>query len=601
MKRRPFRTPPPDPERRLHHRAGVWSRLWILVISLALVVIAGRIVQLQTRPHPRIEARLERDDSGATLLARRGPLLDRRGRPVAVSRVATRLFVDPMLIEDPFTFPEMLAEATGGDPIEIAKKVGPRMRQRYVVIDDDLSPEAADAVRRLGRRSIGLQPHPVRDYPMGDMAGQVIGFVGVEGHGLEGLERVFEPRLAGADGGLRYRRDAARRPMWLDYSAWREPVNGEAVHLSLDMVIQAAAERELAATCERFDARSGQLLVMDPWTGEILAMAHWPGFDPAAARTDPDAWRNRAVTDAFEPGSIFKPFVWAGILQDGHASPEEMFDTTESGFWVSSQGRRLRDAHAHGEITWDDVLVFSSNIGMAIAAERMPRARLHRWVRRFGFGQPPGSELPGEAPGIVHPQANWTHYSMSSVPMGQEIAVTPLQLLRALAVIANDGWLIAPTLRASDDRHRLMQVRHRVLNQDVARHTRQVMRRVVLEGTGRRANSKTLELWGKTGTAQVADPDGGGYLEDGYSASFIAGTPVDTPRLIAGCFIHHPDPEIGHYGGSVAAPAVQRVLDEAMAYLRAGDVLHPVANRPPPASAPTDAAGRAEPARFSRR
>ena len=321
---------------------------------------------------------------------------------------------------------------------------------------------------------------------------------------------------------------------------------------------------------QKFHAQAGQIVVMDPHTGEILAMANYPAFapdDPRPAGDEPSR-RNRAVTDVFEPGSIFKPVVWASLTEMKAASPTEKIDTTTAGYYRFDFGRTLRDAHACGLIDWDTVLIKSSNIGMARVAMRVTPQQLHDAVARFGFGSPTHAGLPGEVGGLVTRLSKWTQYSQTSVPMGQEVGVTGLQMVRAFSVFANGGLLVMPTIEAIDPRDPIRTpVSSRIIRADVAEHTREVLRRVVTEGTGRKADSSLYPLFGKTGTAQVPDLKHGGYLENQYVSSFVAGAPTDHPRLVVGCFIHRPDKSIGHYGGIVAAPAVQAVVEQSLMYL----------------------------------
>jgi cell division protein FtsI (penicillin-binding protein 3) len=297
-------------------------------------------------------------------------------------------------------------------------------------------------------------------------------------------------------------------------------------------------------------------------------MANHPSFDPSqSGRLPADQRRNRAVTDVFEPGSILKPFVWSALSELTVARPQEQIDCTEAGYWVTPYGRVLRDAHGKGTLNWNEVLIQSSNIGMAKVAERVTPLQLHDIVGSFGFGQPTGSGLPGEVSGLVHPLAKWTKYSQSSVPMGQEIGVTALQITRAFCTFANGGMLVTPKVEMAPPSEPPAQIQLRVLSPETAAHTREILRRAVAEGTGRKADSKLYEIFGKTGTAQLPDFDNGGYHQDRYVSSFMGAAPFQQPRLVIGCFIHQPDKRIGHYGGTVAAPAAKKVLEETLLYL----------------------------------
>jgi cell division protein FtsI/penicillin-binding protein 2 len=363
-------------------------------------------------------------------------------------------------------------------------------------------------------------------------------------------------------------RAASRRALWLEAAGYEPAEPGQHVRLTLDSVIQNFAEQALREACEKYAAPSGQLVVLDPRTGGILAMANYPVFDPnTLGRSTPQQRRNRCVTDVFEPGSIFKPFVWAGATELGLARVDEII-ACHNGLYVSPKGRRLRDVNAHEELTWEQVLVKSSNIGMAIVGQRMEARRMYDAVRAFGFGQTTGSGLPGEVAGLVHRPSRWTHYSVTSVPMGQEIAVTPLQMVRAAAIVANDGLAVQPTiLQEVADAAATHPIYERVISSQTAAAVRAALRKAVMEGTGRRADSDAYTVFGKTGTAQVPDLERGGYLERQYVASFIGGAPNEQPAIVVGCFIHIDDASKGYYGGIVSAPVAREVIDKTLAYM----------------------------------
>jgi cell division protein FtsI (penicillin-binding protein 3) len=393
----------------------------------------------------------------------------------------------------------------------------------------------------------------------------LIGFVGEEHRGLDGVEFMLDRVLRGTDGMLSCLRDARRRAVWINRDGYDPADNGHDVRLSIDLTIQTIAERALAEAVLEFQAEAGELVVMDARNGQLLALANYPFFDPAdAGQVAAEARRNRCVTDPYEPGSIFKPIVWSAITQAGLADVAEKIDCTEAGFYVTAGGRRLHDSHGHGQLTWKGVLVKSSNIGMAIAGLRMDAARMHAAVGAFGFGQVTGSGMPGESVGIVNPVNRWNHYSLTSVPMGQEIAVTPLQMVRAFSAFANGGLMATPSFLAAEADFPIYQ---RAINADTADLTRQVLRQVVTDGTGRRAHSDQYTIWGKTGTAQVPDRINGGYIDRTYTGSFVCGAPLRQPRIIVMAVIHRPDPKIGYYGGTVAGPACKRVVEQTLAYL----------------------------------
>lgn len=546
-------------------------------MTLAFSAVIGRVVQLQAWPAERIADRSERRTSTTPLLARRANLLDRRLRPLALTSAAEVLFVDPKLIEDPSTFSATVGYNMGYDPAWIEKELHQRLSRRpesrWVKLDDRLSDERVAKLEGFDLAGLGTQRRLVRDYPQGSLAGQVIGFVGVEGKGLFGMERVLDSDLGGEAGQLTYLRDARSRSLWVRQEGYKPPRDGHAVRLSIDIVIQSIAEEQLAAACKQFRAPSGQMVIMDPYTGEILAMANYPFFNPSAINNaDKQTLRNRCVTDMYEPGSTFKPFFWAAATEMGVARRGEKIDG-EDGFWVSPKGRRLRDAHGHSMMTWEESLMFSSNIAMAKVGIRMGERRMYHAIRAFGFGQPTGSEMVGEVGGLVRPLKKWNHYSLTSVPMGQEVAVTPLQMVRAFCIIANGGMNVRPTILAKDElfadqpSSEPVLIHERVLSRDTADYTRHVLRRTVTEGTGRKANSDHYRLFGKTGTAQLPNAESGGYHQNRYVSSFMAGAPYEHPRMVVVCAIHDPDKSVGHYGGIVAAPPVMRVIEQSLSYL----------------------------------
>ena len=559
------RTPPASPSA---DRIGAYGLVAGVVGTLALLVVAGRVAELKLSPPAPIAARVGGQTADREIPARRGRLLDRRGRALAVSRPATRLFVDPGLIEDPGTFAERVAYPLGYDPVAVSRKVSAAGDSRYVVIDSRISPAQRRRAEALGIPALATQLHMVRRYPHGPLAGPLIGFVGFEGHGLAGLERVLEPVLRAEHGRLAYRRDARGRAVARRSRASRPPRPGRDVRLSVDLVIQQIAADALARVCRRYDAERAELVVMAPDTGEVLAMAERPRFDPGAlADSSRLERRNDVVASAFEPGSIFKPFTFAVATAAGVVEPGARIDVTRAGRFVTRVGRVIHDSRGHGVLTWDEVLVHSSNIGMAKIGMRLGAKGLRSGLVDFGFGQRPGSGLPAETPGILRPLASWNHYSVTSVPMGQEVAASPLQILHAMTALAGDGRIVTPTLLRRDAEHPLAEPgRRRAVPAAVARHTRRVLRRVVTAGTGRRAASDLVPIFGKTGTAQIPDPEGGGYLEETYLASFIGGAPVEDPRVLVGCFVHRPDPEKGYYGGVVAAPVVREVIERVFRY-----------------------------------
>lgn len=558
--------------RRAADRVVTFGRLMITAMTLGMLALLGRVGQLQFDPAPAAVQIAQAHRATSTMPARRGALLDRHGRILAVTSTATRLFVDSRLVTDPLTFPAHVGRTLDYDPAWISQRMGEKPDGRFIVLDDRLTPQRLAAIDGLDLTTqlagLSTQSYLVRHYPQGQLAGQLVGGVGVDGIGLEGLERLHDRQLTGQPGRLMLARAASRRALWLEAAGYHPAEPGRHVRLTLDSVIQSFAEQALSEACAKYGAPSGQLIVLDPRNGAILAMANHPAFDPnTLGRSTPQQRRNRCVTDVFEPGSIFKPFVWAGATELGLARVDEVIGC-HNGLYVTPRGRRLRDVNAYDKLTWEQVLVKSSNIGMAIVGQRMEARRLYDTVRAFGFGQSTGSGLPGEVAGLVHPPRRWTHYSVTSVPMGQEIAVTPLQMARAMAVLANDGLAVQPTiLHEAAEASAAHPIYERVISSQTAAAARAALRKAVMEGTGRRADSDVYSVFGKTGTAQVPDLTRGGYREGHYVASFIGGAPYENPAVVVGCFIHIDDPSRGYYGGVVSAPVAKTVIEKTLAYM----------------------------------
>jgi len=564
----------PQREAQRSRRLTWTARAVVIALTVVFVGLLGRVYQLQAHPDEQI-VRLQDSQIGqAKLEAMRGGLIDRTGRVLASTRIGYRLFCDPSHIMDRTVFAETVAYALGYNPVDLDRKLSGRSKSQYVLLDPRMSDEQVDKFKHLDLPGIYIEPITVRDYPQGRLAGTLLGFVGRDGDGLEGLERHWETRLEGEDGSYRFMRDYKRRRMWVSGRGYVPFDDGENVRLSIDAYIQRVCEEELANTVKQYGADSGQIIVMQPNTGEVLAIATYPSYDPNAfSEVDDAKRRNRPVTDVFEPGSIFKPFVWAGLVEMGAVRPAEIIDTTTSGAWTMPNGRVLHDVKGKGKISWHKVQVYSSNIGMAKGAQRVSVRELYDIMRSFGFGEKTGIDLPGEVPGLLRMREHEgaRSYSHGSWPMGQEIGVTGIQMVRAMCVLANGGVMVQPRIEAwrpaEVQPDRPVPAPPRVISRRTADATLLAMRDTVTEGTGQKADSPYYDLFGKTGTAQLPRPNGGGYFSDRYMSSFLGGAPADNPRIVVGCFIKDPDRSIGHYGGIVAAPAVKRVVERSLLYL----------------------------------
>jgi len=561
-------------------RQVILASVTIGLVAAATVGLAVRLCYIQLVLRPKLLAWTAKQQQGTiTLPARRGLILDRRGRLLAGSEDCPSAFADPGLIREPETTAARLGPILGIHPAELSSKLSARGGRRFVWLRRYLDEAQAQAIERLNLRGIGLIQEPRRRYPMGSLFAHVIGFVGTAQNGrltgLEGIERRFDEVLAGQPGSARIICDVRRRAVWSRQDGTIPPRDGAHVVLTVDATIQQIVQRELAATIAQFRAQDGLAVVMAPQTGEVLAMACLPGFEPDHyADFAASIRRNRVLTDPVEPGSTFKPFVAAAALAEGVVRLDETI-FCHNGLYVVG-GRRLHDHHPYGNLRFGEILIKSSNIGMAILARRLGNDRLYKYLRAFGFGSKTGIEMPGESPGIVPPPRRWSAYSAMSIAFGQEIAVTPLQLLTAFCAIVNDGVLVRPRIvravvspagKLLEDRT-APSVAGRVLPSRVARTIAKILADVVDHGTGRRAALAGYRVLGKTGTAQIPYRSRPGYEPDAYLSSFLGAAPAENPRIAVLVMIRRPRPELGYYGGTVAAPTVGRILAATLAYLR---------------------------------
>jgi len=544
-------------------RIASWGTAAAIAATMGLLLVPLRVFQLQEAPSEQLAAAVAGNAAVRHPLVRRGDILDRRGRLLATSSLGWRAFADPAEADDPTLLGARLEAAIGIPAVDTDRTLSGRLHRRYVPVSDILEEWQVTRLRGAGIRGIGLEPRPVRHYPQALDAASLVGMVGFEHTGLAGLEHTMEGTLHPTAGRFRTIRDASRRTMWIPPDGFDPGADGTSIRLSIDLAIQRLAHTRLTAAVAEFGAAGGRLVVMDCRTGELLAAVD---VSDEQSQADPRLRRNRCVTDPYEPGSTFKPFIWAAATQQELADPDEILPTPSNGPHRTSFGRRIRDAHYRGPTSWRMVLVKSLNSGMAIVSERMKRPDMRTLVASLGFGQSTWCGLPGETGGIVTSERNWSAYTQTSVAMGHEIAVTPVQMARAFCVFAADGRLPSATMRArTADAPYLSRP---VFEPEIAALTRRTLVRVMTEGTGTRAQSSTYSMFGKSGTAQLPKTEGGGYHEDRYVSSFIAGAPATTPRIVVLCVIDDPNRSLGTwYGGSTAGPVVRDLVDGVLPYL----------------------------------
>ena len=529
--------------------------LLFAVFVLAFVVVLGRAAWLQAVRGGELSADAHAQQTETIEVpSRRGAILDREGRELAVSEEAASVYATPYQLEDPAKAAQRLAEALDRPVEEILAAVSDRDSGfAYVARDVDLV--AAQRVRRLGIEGVGVLPDSRRIYPEGELAAQVVGAVGTDEQGLYGLEAARDASLRGADGEVEVVRDALGDEIERDILAAAE--TGEDLRLTIDTELQAGAEQVLADVGERFSPAGATAILMDPRNGELLALANWPQADPTDPGSQPEeVFRDLAASYTYEPGSTFKAFTVAGALSEGRVAPDTVFDLPPT---LQVADRTIEEAHERGPVslTVTDILAQSSNVGAVEVGLELGATRFDRWVRRFGFGRPTGSGLPGEEAGIVPAPDDYSGSSMGNLPIGQGLSVTPLQMAAAYAAIANGGILNEPRLIRGEERG----PSRRVLSRGVAASLTDMLEGVLEPGgTASEVAVPGYTLAGKTGTAEKAID--GGYSESAFVGSFVGYAPAEDPRLLAAIVVD--EPQGSYYGSDVAAPAFGQLMGFAL-------------------------------------
>jgi cell division protein FtsI (penicillin-binding protein 3) len=544
--------------------------LLALSISLWALVIGIRLVHLQVLGRPFLEQQGTRQSERTINLdPRRGPILDRAGRPLAVSVDAESLYAVPQDVVDPKATAAALSRALSLDAAGRRELVAKLQKNRaFVWIQRKVDPATARRVREQLIEGVGFLAEHRRYYPQRELAAHVLGYVGLDNTGMYGVEYAFEKDIRGRAAKVLVHTDARRRPV---AQAERPSTDGATVVLALDEAIQHVAERELERSMAETQADSGMVIVVEPFSGEILAMAGRPTFNPNRYNAFPSsAWRNRAVSDVFEPGSVFKIVTAAAGIQENVVAPTEVLDC--GGGRVEVSGTVINDHAAFDRLTFAQAVTLSSDIGMIRVAQRLGRENFARYVRDFGFGATTGVDLPGESAGLFRPTARWSALSLPSLSFGQEIGVTGLQVTMAAAAIANGGYLMKPIVvkRIEDAEGRLLRetkpvVQRRVLQPDTVFTLTEILRAVVREGTGRRAAVPGYVVAGKTGTAQKVDASGRYSMVD-HVASFVGWVPAARPALVILSSLDRPR-GAANQGGDVAAPLFARVAEGALRIL----------------------------------
>ncbi|MDD5307088.1 MAG: penicillin-binding transpeptidase domain-containing protein [Deltaproteobacteria bacterium] len=504
-----------------------------------------------------------------TVPARRGMIVDRHGEELAVEVEVDSVYADPKKVANPMAAAAALAPALGMDEALLRSSL--TSKRHFTWVKRRVSTDEAGRVRALAIPGVEIAKESQRFYPGRSLAAHALGFSGLDSVGLEGVELKFDAELRGSDDAVRGLRDARGRVVFADGVFGLKGVVGNTIELSIDRTLQHIVERELEATIHAFEAKAGHVVMMDPYTGEILALANWPTYNPntLSASGQPER-RNRAVLDVFEPGSSFKVFTLAAALNSGAVRPDDMTFCENGRYEIS--GVKIHDDHPDGWLTPTQCLKRSSNICFAKLAAKLGAERLYHYLRRFGFGDPTHVDLPFEMRGVLHHFKKWYDVDLATVAFGQGVGVTDMQMAAALASLANGGMLMRPLLvrrivgpEGEAVRSFAPEAKRRVVSRYTARLVADMMTAVTEEGgTGVEGALSGFLVAGKTGTAQKSEGSRG-YHEDKWVASFVGFVPADKPRLVITVFID--EPVISHYGGSVAAPTLRRIADQSLRYL----------------------------------
>jgi len=538
-------------------------RLLLAVLTFAFGGLLLRATWLQgVRAESLARLGQTQHRESVALPASRGTIYDRAGVELGLGEPATTVYANPKQIVNPRAAAVAVERTLGLDADHIYPELADRTRG-FVYVERQADPAQAAALQRLKLSGFGFYPEERRTYPQRSVGAQVLGYVGIDGNGLSGLELQFDKQLAGRAGHETIVKDPSGHV--IDVEQQRPETAGRDVFLTLDHTIQANAEEVLRETVHKWQAKSASAIVLDPRTGAVLAMAVQPGYDANRFPTTPsDLQRNRTVTDTYEPGSTFKLVTVAAALSERLVSPSTRFTLPYS---LNVADRVVHDAEERGTVNYSvaQILAHSSNIGAIELAEMLGRTRLSSWINRFGFGHVTGIDYPGESPGIVLPPAKWSGSTIGNVPIGQGIAVTPVQMAAAYAAIANRGVWSRPHIVdhvAGGGRPSLY--RRRLVSPGVASELMLMLKDVVAEGTGTYAAMPGYEVAGKTGTAQKPDSHGG-YATGRYVASFVGIVPASRPRLVVLVMVDEPQGAI--WGGIVAAPAFQQIARFDLQYL----------------------------------
>ncbi|MHC5082596.1 MAG: peptidoglycan D,D-transpeptidase FtsI family protein [Planctomycetota bacterium] len=555
-------------------------RGFVAVIAIAFGLLIWRLVYLQII-HQEVYAQSSQRQQSAMVpeQPRRGLILDGRGRILAASVKTYNAFIEPRRVLNSVEGTQIVAselqDILDFPGHEICRLVEESRNPGYVKISETITPEQRRALNQARLTGVGIETDWQRYYPAGNLTGHVLGFVGAENKGLAGVELKYNTPLAGEEGEHVFVVDALRRPIGQQPAESKDAKDGYNLVLTIDSVIQRFVHEAIDKQIKEYEAESGVGVVMDPWTGAVLAMVSIPDYQPEEFSTSTqDQMRNRVLTDPYEPGSIFKPIVTAIGLEFGKIGYNDKFDC-ENGYWSSYSGIGEFNNKQYGILSVKEILINSSNVGMAKIGLKMGKQTLYEGLKLFGFSQRTGIDLPGEDYGLVWPVRKWSKLSVTRIPFGHEVLVTPLQICRAYSIMANGGYTVKPHIVRAvvDNQGNIIENKQPaiqtgyILKPEVAEWMiQEALTAVVNEGNSKAALDD-VQVWGKTGTANIAVD--GHYDWRNYVASFVGGAPAEKPAVVVLVSIRRPNRSLGkgYSGGRVAAPVVHDILENTLTYL----------------------------------
>jgi cell division protein FtsI (penicillin-binding protein 3) len=558
-----------------------WTKARIFVVFALLFLcfpsLLLRIIQLQLVKKDELSRRASKQhQSIITFTPKRGAIYDAKGNTLAESAEVNSVYARPRQVKSPSHTARELSRILNLDRGTLLKKL--KTKKSFVWVKRKVTPKQTSRIRESGLAGIYFVKESRRFYPQRShphshyLAAHLVGFVGIDSKGLEGIEAKYDATLSGNATRLTLGKDAFGREILTEVPIPGRSLENHNLYLTIDTNIQYAVEMELKGAVEEHGAKRGMAVVMDPTSGKIIAMANYPSFNPNRFWDyPPQRWRNRVVTDIFEPGSIFKVFLASAALEERAAKRHDIFFCENGSYTLS--GKTIRDVKKYGWLSLEHIIRYSSNIGAAKVAQLVGRERFHHYIGEFGFGYKTGIDLPGEAKGIVRPPRTWSKVALGNIAFGQGVAVTCMQLISAISAIANGGNLLRPYVvdRVVDSKGNAVRQSHptiirRVLSEETARTLTSILKGIVREGgTGTSAALPNYDVAGKTGTAQKVDGLVGGYYQDRFISSFVGYVPSNRPRLVILVVID--EPQGIPYGGRVAGPVFKNIAQRSLQYL----------------------------------